>query len=125
MHELSIAMALWKGTQQHRPAGSTLRSVRVRIGPLQMIDPGALEFAWGVVCSEQGSPPVELVLDLPPYQLHCTECGHRWESAERFVMCRCGSALLDAPGADELTLMSLSVDEPGDAPPTGLEKENG
>lgn len=85
MHELSIASAVVEQVRRHAPAGTTVRQVRLRIGPLRAIDPEAMALAWRAATI--GTP-----FDASDLRLDVLEQG------------------------DELTLVSLEVEEPGVAP---------
>lgn len=116
MHELSIAHALIDLARGHVPEGARVRTVRVRVGPLQAIDDDAMQFAWAAVTEGSTLKDSELLLEWLPWILNCTECGRRWRSENWSAPCTCGSAEVDPTGGDELTLLSIDVDDdPDDA----------
>jgi hydrogenase nickel incorporation protein HypA/HybF len=113
MHELSIASALIEQVKRHTPAGATVRIVRLRIGPMQGIEPDSLRFGWEAVCREQNLAVPELQLEMLKWQLTCPECARSWQSDELYVACECGCATpLPSGGGADLQLMSIEVDQP-------------
>ena len=122
MHELSIAHALIDLAREHVPKGAQVRTVRVRVGPLQAIDNDAMQFAWAAATEGSALKGSELSLEWLPWILNCTECGRRWRSENWSAPCTCGCTSVDPTGGDELTLLSIDVDdEPEDATPQGRE----
>ena len=112
MHELSIAHALLGLTCEHVPDMARVRSVSVRIGPMQAIEPEALRFAWKATTDDTPFQGAELSLEFVPWALHCRACDRCWEGGDWPVTCTCGSADVDPAGSDELTLLSIEIDDP-------------
>lgn len=112
MHELSIARSLLGLVKENTPADATLKSVTVRVGPLQAIEPRAMQFAWQAATDATSFDGVQLSLTLVPWELHCRECDRHWTSETWSDPCTCGSCQVDPVGGDEITLVSLDVDEP-------------
>src|SRR4051812_47503956 len=92
MHELSIASALFDQVQRHVPPGSIVTSVRLRIGPMQAIEPDSLRMGWEAVCLDQNAKVPELQLEMLKWRLSCPDCGRSWESDELYAACECGCA---------------------------------
>lgn len=115
MHELSIAQSILELALERTPAGTALRSVLVRAGPMRGIDPEAMELAWRSVTEGTPHAGVRLELDLPPWALRCPACGVEFEAAELHVPCRSCGGFGTPLGGDELTLMSLTVEEASEA----------
>lgn len=114
MHELSIARSLLSLTREHVPADAVVRAVRVRVGPLQAIDPSAMQLAWQAATEDTSYRGVALTLNLVPWELSCRSCGNRWFSRSWPGRCRCGGHSTAPIDADELTLESIDVtDEVG------------
>lgn len=113
MHELSIAASLYEQVQRHTPPGARVCNLRLRIGPMQGIEPDSLRFGWEAVWKEdQPTVPVpELVLELLPWRLSCPQCSRKWESAELYVACECGCATPSPEGGSELQLISIEVQD--------------
>jgi len=109
MHELSIAKSLLSLTREHVPAGSVVRAVRVRVGPLQAIDPSAMQLAWRAATDDTSYRGAALSLNFVPWELSCRGCGNRWFTQSWPARCRCGGHESDPIDADELTLESIDV----------------
>lgn len=115
MHELSIATSLYEQVKRHTPPKARVNSLRLRIGPMQGIEPDSLRFGWEAVWKEDhptnSAPVPELVLEMLPWQLTCPQCARKWESAELYVACECGCATPAVDGGSELQLVSIEVEE--------------
>lgn len=111
MHEFSIAQALIGLTREHVPDLARVRSVRVRVGPMQAIEPEAMRFAWEASTEGTGYEGAKLLLEFVPWALHCRACDRRWEGPDWPQLCTCGSGDVDPAGSDELTLLSIEVDD--------------
>lgn len=112
MHELSIAQALMDLADRHVPPGAALRRLVVQIGILQAIDPGAMQWAWRAATSGGAHEQAELELEYLPGTMRCMDCGREWQDDRIDVRCACGSSSTVPRGGDELTLLSIEVDEP-------------
>lgn len=111
MHELSIARSLLGLVKDNTPDDAQVRAVKVRVGPLQAIEPEAMQLAWHAVTDDTPLDGVTLSLTLVPWELRCRECDRRWTSDNWSDPCLCGSCRVDPIGGDELTLLSIDVDE--------------
>lgn len=119
MHEMSIARHLLSLVGRYTPAGGTVRRVRVEAGPLHAIDPDALQWAWRASVPGTACRSAALDLRLLPWRWRCPACGHQWESAAYLTRCRCGCQQAVLRGGDELTVLSLDVDENKTTPAAG------
>lgn len=117
MHEISIARAIFDLMVEHAPSQAVVRYVTVRAGPLRAIEPEAMRWAWRAVTDHTSWSNVKLELELSPWQLTCPQCGRCWVSQELQGSCTCGcnqpSPVLD----DQLSLVSLEVDEVAETKP--------
>ena len=115
MHELSIAESLRDLVRQHVPDRTTVKSIFVRIGPKRCIVSEALKWGWMACTDGSELQGVRLDLDMLPWRLTCPDCQRQWQSDDMFEACTCGCDTPFADGSDELSLISLEVeDEPGD-----------
>jgi hydrogenase nickel incorporation protein HypA/HybF len=112
VHELSIARALLRLAQQHRPPGAIVESLQVQVGPLQAIVPEALQLAWQAVTSDTTLAGVRLNLEMLPWRLRCPACNRLWDADSLDATCRCSSARGILVGGDELRLDYLEIAEP-------------
>jgi hydrogenase nickel incorporation protein HypA/HybF len=111
MHELSIARSLLGLVRENVPDDASVKSVKVRIGPLQAIEPDSMQFAWQAATDNTVLEGVELSMVFLSWQLHCRECGRNWSSENWSDPCTCGSCRADPVGGDELTLESIKVED--------------
>ncbi len=111
MHELSIARSLLGLVRESVPVGAVVRSAQLRVGPLQAVEPDAMKLAWRAATEGTVFEGAELSLTLVPWALCCRECGRSWSSENWSDPCTCGSCRVDPVGGDELTLVSIEVDE--------------
>ncbi len=112
MHELSIAQAILNLVCDHAPRGSLVRRVGVRVGPLQALEPSAMELAWTAATLDGPHPRAVLEIEYLPWTVRCNACGRRWSTEDPLATCACGSEDCAASGSAELTLLWLDVDEP-------------
>jgi hydrogenase nickel incorporation protein HypA/HybF len=112
MHELSIAHELLNLVAEHTPAGARVVSVRVQAGAMQAIDPDAMQFAWQAATQGESLEGSRLDLELLQWHMECNDCGRTWEADEAFEPCVCGNPRPQIAGSDELTLVSLDVEDP-------------
>ncbi len=125
MHEMSIATALVGLTREHVPKQAQVRCVRVRVGPMQAIEPEAMTFAWEAATGGTELEGAELSLTYVPWSLHCRGCDRRWEHSDWPVICDCGSADVDPAGSDELTLLSIEIDDEQEDDQDPVNRETG
>lgn len=111
MHELSIARALMGLADRYAPPGAKVRSLQVRVGPLQAIEKDAMEWAWAAATVESAYAGSALELEYLAPRRRCPGCGAETEG-EAFEPCpRCDSRWTLPVGGDELLLVSLEVDD--------------
>lgn len=115
MHELSIARHLLGLIRRHTPAGAVVSRVRVEAGPLRAIDPDALQWAWRASIPDTDCRAATLELKLLPWRWRCPACEHQWDSRDYPSRCQCGCEQAALRGGDELTVISLDVDETASA----------
>lgn len=111
MHELSIARSLLGSVNRHATHDVAIKCVHVRVGPLQAIEPDAMQWAWRAATVDTPYADAQLQLQMVEWQLRCDACGQRWESHDPLIACSCGNPTPQPIGDDELTLVSLEVEE--------------
>ena len=112
MHELSIASSILELARKHVPRGLVLLSVKVQAGPMRGIDPDAMELAWRACATLDESDIPIIDLELLPWRLLCPDCGREYTAETAFAPCRCGGVRAQPIGGDELSVVSIEVDEP-------------
>ncbi len=116
MHELSIALALLQQVRTHTPAGTRVTHAHVEAGPLQSIDPDALEFAWQAATQNTDLAHVTLHYRALPWRIICNTCGLHWNSTDALERCPCGGTDTLPAGDDRLRLLSLDIESLSPAP---------
>jgi hydrogenase nickel incorporation protein HypA/HybF len=119
MHEFSIAQALVELVRLKAPPGAVVRGVAVRAGPLRGLDAQAMQWAWQTAAREAGMEGAALALEELPWTLQCPDCGRQWTCVAMDTVCSCGSQYPAPVGGDELTLVSLDVDDAARIYPLG------
>jgi hydrogenase nickel incorporation protein HypA/HybF len=124
VHEVAIATSLLEHVRRHVPRGHRLTAVRVEAGPLQSLDPQALDMAWQAVTAGTVFCDALLESTVLPFDLVCPACGRAWTSADAFEPCTCGTgSAADGPrctGSADLRLVSLDVESADDPAPAAL-----
>ena len=118
MHEMSLVEALLTQIAAHVPAGSVVRRVHLRAGPLHGIEPEAMQWAWAIAVEVAGWPGAVLELENLPWRLRCLSCDHTFTAARLDTPCPCGETLTNPVGGDELTLLTITYDDPATDPAT-------
>ena len=123
MHEYSIASQMWasvvKAAQER--GGLRVLSIKLEIGPLNLIADEQLRFWITALAERDGSPGVRLEIAHPPAQVRCRACGKQSEppvapeNADHFlppvVACAsCGSADVAVLGGRELRVVSAEIE---------------
>ncbi len=114
MHEFSIAEAHAATVRLHAPPGSVVREVELRVGPLRGLEPEALSMCWVAVTADSPLAGSVLRMELLPWTIDCPTCGRRFESSVPFAECSCGESVTRPSGSDDLDLVALVVDTPGE-----------
>lgn len=118
MHELSIANMLLKMVRENTPQGAAVRRVSVEAGPMQAIEPMAMELAWRAATVGTAMQGVTLDMELKPFELTCPDCGRRWLCDDMFDRCPCGQDQPRVTGGDHLVLLAIDIDDRVSATPT-------
>lgn len=116
MHELSIAQALIETaeTVARREGARRVVEVRVTVGVLSGVEPGALDFCWDVATRGTLLEGSRLVQGRVPVVLHCTGCQHDTELWEPrgFRCSHCGRPSTELRSGRELELETLEIEDP-------------
>jgi hydrogenase nickel incorporation protein HypA/HybF len=129
VHEYSIALDVWQSVaaaaQEH--GGGRVRSIKLEIGVLNMIQDEQMTFWITALAERDGSPAVRLDVAHVPARLQCGKCGAETtpemeESPALFFVppvlqcAECGSGDVEVIGGRELKVVSAEVEgeEEGD-----------
>jgi hydrogenase nickel incorporation protein HypA/HybF len=114
MHEISIAQALADLVEKKAPPAMTVHGLCVRAGAMRAIEPEALTWAWQAVTQGTRLDGSRLDLQILPWQVRCATCEKCWSDPEPSPTCACGSQNVYPVGTDELTLLSIRVEDEED-----------
>lgn len=114
MHELSIALSLVEGAEEHakRLGESRVVAIHVRVGPLSGVAPDALLFAYDLACEGTLLEGSRLTIEHAPVLIHCSHCDSETvpESLQSMSCSVCGHPPACVVQGEELELVALEVD---------------
>ena len=120
MHELSVAQSLVElASEAARDAGaSAVREVRLRVGALSCVDPGALEFCFELASRDSPLAGARLTYCRLPVRVYCSDCRREVElpGIQSFRCPECGRPSSDIRQGRELEIEALEIELPDDAP---------
>lgn len=112
MHELALCEAISRSVSSHA-AGARVRSVQLRIGALRQVVPETLSYCWSVVSRGALLDGSELVVELVPGEVLCTDCQTRTTlDSFRFACAGCGGKATRVVAGEELLIVSIEIDDP-------------
>ena len=115
MHELSIALSLVEGAEEHarRLGESRVVALHVKVGPLSGVVPDALLLAYGVASEGTMLEGSRLAIEQTAVMIHCSHCNRETapESLQSMSCSECGHPPSRVVQGQELELVALEVDE--------------
>jgi hydrogenase nickel incorporation protein HypA/HybF len=114
MHEFSLASSMLDVTLESAAAHDAARITRVvcRVGAMRQVVPALMHTAFEACCAGTIAENAELVLEIEPVQVTCCACGHAASSETVVYDCpKCGSVDVVLEGGQEITLMSISLEQ--------------
>ena len=116
MHELSVAQSMLRIVEEVLGGRRKLASATVTVGAFSGIEAESLRFCFTEIAKVEGFGTPGLVVNVPPIEARCTDCGGRFTIKDVFEPCpACGSMNRDIDGGFEFTLDSVEVlEEEGD-----------
>ena len=112
MHELSIAASLLELVSKHAPPPLVVRRVVIDAGPLQGLDPSAMQWAWQSTVAQTHCHDATLEINMLPWRMRCAACNREWTAPEMATTCDCGAAETFPVSGNELLLKTIEVDDP-------------
>ena len=112
MHEMSIVEALLGTVCSELRAypGGRVRTIRVRIGRLRLIEPSMLEFCYTAAVRDTFLADSRLEIEQVEASARCDVCSLEFPVEENWFECsRCGSPNARLLRGDELLLTSLEI----------------
>jgi hydrogenase nickel incorporation protein HypA/HybF len=119
MHELSVCQALVAQLKSVSAAngGGVVQLVRLRVGPLSGIEATLLRHAFPIASAGTIADGAQLVIDVAPVVVHCTECGARTDAAPNRMLCgACNGYRVRMISGDEMLLESVELAGPDTGP---------
>jgi Zn finger protein HypA/HybF involved in hydrogenase expression len=111
MHELSLCQSVLEIARSHTPPGRVLCRVKMRAGPMRMIDPEVMQASWLATLHVAGLADIELDLTLDPWKLRCANCAREWTSEIPDDTCACQKSNTASPlDSNALQVTSIVVD---------------
>jgi len=111
MHEMGIAIEIYRACRRAAPGNgaSRIETVRVAVGELAAVEPDLLRFAWEAVVAESSDAGAELAVRWCAARQECPGCGEaksRSEGSWLRLCPDCGSPLA-VSGGDELDIEQI------------------
>lgn len=112
MHEMSICESILQIMEDQAVAQnfSSVKVLRLEIGPLSGVELEALTFGFDVVTKNSLAEGCQLEIIETKAQAWCMECAHTIEIKERYDACpTCGGHQLQVSSGDELRIKDMEV----------------
>lgn len=107
MHELGLCEAIVQRVEE-RAGERPVSRVRVRVGRLLHVHPGAFEQSFAIAAAGGAAEDAVAELVLLPVRARCGACGAEFETDDVVAACvACGAVDVELTGGDELTLESI------------------
>jgi len=113
MHEMSIAQSLVDILDEEmvKNRAKILRSVRLNIGRLSAIVPGALSFCFEIIVSGTHMEGAKLVMEMIPLEGACLDCEKVFEIEDYAFSCPyCKSPNIKTIAGQDLSIVEMEVD---------------
>jgi|SRR5208337_1292101 len=112
MHEMSLCQGVIQILEEQGAAHhfSRVKMVRLEIGPLAAVEPGAMRFCFGAVARGTLAESAELDIITTEVTAWCFPCGDLVTIKDRPAVCpNCGGYQLQMTGGNELRIKELEV----------------
>ena len=129
MHELSAATSMVrtivKAAQEN--GARRIKSVRVQIGELTLLNPEQLSFCFDVASKDTIAQGAKLDIEKVPAEIECRNCGSHfsWEMHEDdpalhlippMLKCKCGTSSVRIVAGREFKVVSITVEQDEPSP---------
>lgn len=111
MHELATTQSLVKICSEaaERDGFKKVKEIRLHIGAYSGIEPGYLKEFFPYVSKDTVCEDAELICEIVPGTLRCSECGHEFQAGKMYECPQCGGAIKLVSGR-EFFVDSLAVE---------------
>ncbi len=110
MHEMSITLSMLEilKEQMEERKLRRLKSVKVRVGELTAVEPGALDFCFSICTSGTALEGTALHIEEVPYRGRCLDCGSEFHMEGFLQFCpRCNGCNVKELSGRELEIVSM------------------
>ncbi len=119
MHELSICQALMnqvKSIAAENSANSVV-SIVIGVGPLSGVEAELLKNAYPLASAGTVAEHARLIIEPLPIRVRCNNCNMESSVLPNKLICQhCGDWQTTLISGDELLLMSVELEKPGEPP---------
>ncbi|MDJ0918019.1 MAG: hydrogenase maturation nickel metallochaperone HypA [Woeseiaceae bacterium] len=115
MHELSVCLALLDKVQQIAAEHGATRVTRieVKLGPLSGVEAPLLENAYPLAVAGSIAETAELVIDVVPIRVLCSQCGAETDARPNKLICgACGDHRTRVVSGEDLLLQRVELETP-------------
>lgn len=113
MHELSLCRSIADlvAAAAADAGAETVRGITLVIGVAAPVEIEAIRFCLPLCLAETVAAEAEIVIERPPLQMKCSECGSVFTAESRFTDCpTCGGRGGRIVGGDEMRVRSIDID---------------
>lgn len=113
MHEMALGQGLVELLEEQavQQGFTRVKKVTLSLGDLGHVDPDSLAFCFDVVTRGTLAEGAKLIIERPPGEAHCWDCGITVTVQSRADACPvCGKHRLSIIGGDEMSIRELEVD---------------
>ena len=113
MHEMSIVQSPISIIEEEmvKNSATKLMSVRLKIGEMSGIVPGALETCFEILTEKSDMKGAVLKMDIAPLIGYCRKCKQEFKVIEYNFSCpECESADIDIISGREMNIVEIEVD---------------
>lgn len=108
MHEMALTQSVVEAVCE-RAAGRRVYSVKVEVGALCAVVPGAMAFCFDLATQGTVADGARLDVDVLPGAAHCRSCDADFELTDPILLCPCGSADVAVVAGRDLRILSMEV----------------
>ncbi|MBX7432727.1 hydrogenase maturation nickel metallochaperone HypA [Mycobacterium sp. Y57] len=108
MHEMALTQSVVDAVCEHA-AGRRVNSVRLEVGALCAVVPGAMQFCFELATEGTVADGARLDVDIQPGSARCRSCAQTFDLNDLILLCTCGSADVEVLTGRELRILSMEV----------------
>ncbi len=112
MHEYAICVALLEQveTVARKHHAERVDRILLKVGPLSGVEPDLLQQSWPLAAAQSIAEAAELVIELSPVVVRCTQCNAETEASPGRLLCKqCGDFRTQLISGDEMVLNRVEL----------------